>query len=146
LSPCKVTDNRVGPPSHLENFRSGASVFLPEAVYNTVRQNFSALGRTDGLFVLKRSQAERLHLSGDNAVIRKALGIPDSASAWHGKLVRIDIPDPLSHNARMASGLEQGANDLFRPGGYTSGGVQELVIDPVPWDKVTASTPFGGGS
>jgi RHS repeat-associated protein len=146
LSSCKTTDSRVGPPSHIADFRLGASVFLPESVYRSVRTKFAALGRSDGLFVLKTSQAERLHLSGDNAAIRHALGIPDSSAAWHEPLVRIDIPDPLSHNPRMASGLETGANELFKPGGYTSGGVQEMVTDPIPWDKVSVSGPFGGGT
>jgi RHS repeat-associated protein len=139
-------DRRVGPSSHIEAFRAGASVFLPESVYNSVRDRFTALGRPDGLFVLKKATAEGLQLNGDNAVIRKALGIPDSATLWRGKLVRIDVPNPLSHTPRMASGFEQGANDLFRPGGYTSGGVQELVIDPIPWNQVSVSGPFGSGT
>lgn len=32
----------------------------------------------------------------------------------------------------MPSGMEMGANKHFKWGGYTSGGVPELVIDQVP--------------
>jgi hypothetical protein len=90
---------------------------------------------------MRKSAADQLQ-GLDKATIRKKLGIPDGSPGWDGPLVRVDIPDPLSRNPRMPTGLEQGANELYKPGGYTSGGVQEMVTDPVPWSAVTVSKPF----
>jgi hypothetical protein len=144
LSACKSSDSRVGPGSHIERFSGGAAVILPKKVYEFVRKEFSALGRLDGLYVMRKVDADRLQAIGDNAAIRKALGIPESDALWHGPLVQVDIPDPMSRRPRMPSGLEEGANKLFKPGGYTSGGTQEMVIDPVPWQSISVSAPFGG--
>ena len=44
--------------------------------------------------------------------------------------VRVDIDSPSG--LRMPSGNELGANNYWEPGGYTSGGVKEAVIDPAP--------------
>jgi hypothetical protein len=40
-------------------------------------------------------------------------------------------------NLRMPTGAESGANTLFVPGGYTSGGVPEAEIDPIPENRVS---------
>ena len=54
--------------------------------------------------------------------------------------MRIDTHNPLLRNARLLSGLEPGANDLFRRGGYTSGGAPEVVIDRIPAGALTPSS------
>ena len=141
LTGCKVTDRRIGPASQVENFREGAAVFMPEGSYKWASSNFANVGRPDGLFVMRKSAADKLQ-GMDKSTIRKKLGIPNGTKGWDGPLVRVDIPDPLSRNPRMASGMEEGANKLFKPGGYTSGGVQEIVTDPVPWSAVSVSKPF----
>ncbi|GHU54030.1 hypothetical protein FACS1894132_07930 [Clostridia bacterium] len=41
-----------------------------------------------------------------------------------------DISEPS--NARIPSGNEGGANDFWIPGGYSSGGLPEAVIDQIP--------------
>ena len=43
--------------------------------------------------------------------------------------VRVDIPNPTG--LRMPSGNVPGANGLWIPGGYTSGGIMEAIINPV---------------
>jgi len=50
--------------------------------------------------------------------------------------VRVDIRPGSQKRLRMPTGFEQGANKKFRWGGYTSGGMPEAVIDPVPKDEL----------
>lgn len=49
--------------------------------------------------------------------------------------VRIDALKP--HGLRMPTGNERGANPYWIPGGYTSGGIPEAVIDQVQPDDYT---------
>lgn len=93
---------------------------------------------------MRKVDADRLWTNADGATIRRALGIPNTDKAWHRPLVQVDIPEPLSRNPRMPTGLEDAANKLYTRGGYTSGGTPEMVIDPVPWSDVSVSNPFGG--
>ena len=67
---------------------------------------------------------------GDLATIKKRLGI--KPQQWNERLWRVDVANPLLHNARLPSGMEEGANSLFIWGGYTRGGMVEAVLDPVP--------------
>jgi len=65
---------------------------------------------------------------GDLASINKRLG-----TNWTERLYRVDVHNPLLHNACLPSGLEEGADtELFRWGGYSSGGMLEVVVDPIP--------------
>lgn len=55
----------------------------------------------------------------------------------HGDhLVRIDIGASQIQELRMPKGIESTANDLWLPGGKTSNGQLEAVIDAVPWSKI----------
>jgi hypothetical protein len=93
---------------------------------------YGQLGRPDGLFVTTPAAADRIErtAAGDRAMVKKQLGIPPQY--WNEPIYRVDI-DPVDQvYLRMPSGLEQGANELFRWGGYTSGGIPEAVINPVP--------------
>ncbi len=52
--------------------------------------------------------------------------------------IRIDVPNPTG--LRMPSGNEWGTNAQWIPGGYTSGGVIEAVIDsPSPGQYMVSS-------
>ncbi len=42
-------------------------------------------------------------------------------------------------NDRLPSGLESGANEKFRWGGFTSGGQPEVVVAPVPKTDVVVT-------
>ncbi len=133
-------DTRIGPQSHQEQFAEGGSFFMPGTTWNWLKANKTHVGYSSGLFVTTKAEADRLVAAGDRALLKQRLGIP--ADAWNQPLVRIDVPDALDRTPRLPSGLEQGANDLFRAGGYTSGGAPELVIDPVPISAATVSGPF----
>ena len=65
-------------------------------------------------------------------ILESILGLDPGTFSKNGGVVRIDIYDPLSHNIRLPSGNEYGANSNFIPGGRTSGGALECVIDNVP--------------
>jgi hypothetical protein len=131
-----LADARTGVTSHLETFRGGASFLVPESAYQRFIQGASSVGRVDGLYVTTRGAMNKLlaQSGGDLGVINQKLG-----TFWSEPLYRVDINNPLLHNARMPSGLEQGANVNFRWGGYTSGGMSEAVLDPVPAGGFTAN-------
>ena len=90
----------------------------------------SLLGRAGpdgGTFVLPFSLADDLlkKAGGDISKLEELLGLPSGDLGKHP--VRIDVPNPTG--LRMPSGNERGANAQWIPGGYTSGGVMEAVID-----------------
>jgi hypothetical protein len=90
------------------------------------------VGRGDGLYATTKEAIDQLiaESGGDLAKVKKRLGI--EPQYWNEPLWRVDIHNPLLHNARMPSGMEAGANPLFQWGGYTRGGMPEVVLDPVP--------------
>lgn len=68
---------------------------------------------------------------GDIAKFEQFLGLPPGSLGDNP--VRVGIPDPSG--LRMPSGNEIGTNDDWYPGGYTSGGTPEAVINlPAPGD------------
>lgn len=91
------------------------------------------VGRPDGQFVMTKSQMNQILLrsGGDMALIESELGIP--AGDWQrNEMVVIEIADPRSHNVRMPTGREEGANDLWLPGGKLPTNHDEAVLDAVP--------------
>jgi hypothetical protein len=128
----ELARTKAGIASHLERFREGASYLLPESSYVGFVAGKGSIGRPDGLYVSTRSAMDDLLATarGDLAFVKARLGIePD---VWNERLWRVDVANPLMHNARLPSGMEEGANDVFIWGGYTRGGMPEAVIDPVP--------------
>jgi len=136
----KVKDTRVAPSSHIESFREGASYLIPKSslekyvmgLRDHKLQKDRMIGMKDGQFVTTKASMDKLiNEAGNNlSKIKKELGIPEKD--WNEALYRIDIHNPLLLNPRLPSGLEEGANELFRYGGYTSGGNPEIVIDQIP--------------
>ena len=53
------------------------------------------------------------------------------------KLYRVDIQDPLSMNPRVPNANLSGAGEKYLPGGKTSGGLPEFVIDQIPSSQFT---------
>jgi hypothetical protein len=72
--------------------------------------------------------------AGNRSRLKELLGIPPEE--WNQPIYRLDIAPADQRNLRMATGAESGANKLFKPGGYTSGGVPEAVIDPLSEESV----------
>lgn len=71
--------------------------------------------------------------NGDIQVLEQLLGF-DLGDLGNAP-VRIDISKP--HGLRMPTGNERGANPYWIPGGYTSGGIPEAVIDQVQPENYT---------
>jgi len=70
---------------------------------------------------------------GDVTKVNKLLGTEFKPG---DKLIRIDVDNPLSHSPRLPSSNVSGANAQFAPGGRTSGGIPEVITDPIPADSV----------
>ena len=124
LSPQYITN-------HLAKFGSGASYLVPKAALDYFPH--PPVGRPDGQFVVPSYLMDQALLSanGSIAAVEKFLGI--KAGSWSGqKMIRIDIPNPRASNPRLSSGNEAGANKQWLPGGKTSGGIDEIVLDPIP--------------
>jgi len=133
--------------AHIEQFRHGGSYLLPEWAYKQFVEGKPSVGRPDGLFITTKGSIDKiLKDKGDVAGLNKSLGVD-----WKpgDKIYRVDIPNPLGHNPRLPTGKESGANTHFEPGGYTSGGLPEIVTNPVPSGGIKVSGPItigGGGS
>ena len=117
-----------------KDFKSGASFLMTGDAYDFFGRGKSHLGRPDGQFVAPTNQINDLlkKSKGDISVIEKGLGIPSGEWANKGGLYKIDIPKPSEHNLRLPTSNLSGANELFIPGGTTSGGIAEAVVNQVP--------------
>jgi RHS repeat-associated protein len=131
-----LDDPRAGVQSHLDQFDNGSSVFVPQGTLDNGVPRYGQLGRSDGLFVTTPQAADRAErlAGGDREKLKQLLGIP--ASDWNEPICRVDIPPGSQKRIRMPSGFEEGANNKFRWGGYTSGGMPEAVIDPIPENEL----------
>jgi hypothetical protein len=121
---------------HLVGFEGGAYYLTSDAGLD--RRVRDKLGRSDGQFVLPPKVLDDIFLrtKGDMALIEKELGIP--AGSWQDQeFVRIDISDPKSLNVRLPSGNEDGANDLWIPGGKLPAGQSEAVKNQIPKGSYT---------
>jgi RHS repeat-associated protein len=141
-----LADPRVGVRSHLEEFRNGGSFVTSKSTYERYIKDADMIGYGDNsLYIARKDYMDKIfkEANGDISVLEKRLGFPDGHFSRGGGIVRIDVNNPLMHNARMPSGLEMGANEFFKSGGYTSGGVPEAVIDRIPnTDAVRTITEF----
>jgi len=132
---------------HLDRFRDGASFVMTKTSYDAFVKNANKIGRPDGLFIMPKTECDRIAIKekGDLSVYESELGFPVGSLSGDG-MVRFNIKDYETLkklNLRMASGNEGGANNMWLPGGYTSGGVPEAVIDQVEKTKVEM-TIIGG--
>ena len=125
---------------HLAKFDDGVSCLKLESV-----KRYPNLGMDDGLFVLPKSEMNALleRTGGDISKIEKELGIPENS--WRdqinkgdtpSRLIRIDLDKSQIINLRMPKGTESTANDLWIPGGRTSNGLPEAVINPISWKEI----------
>jgi hypothetical protein len=120
-------------------------------------------GRKEGLFVLPASIARKMieeaksdpsvpaspHVQPHDttaapdiallSIIEKRMGMPKDSWAGNNnfKLHAVFIPKENlnSLKLRMVTGTEDGANNDWRPGGYTLGGIPEAFIDAIPMEQ-----------
>ncbi|WP_394840174.1 hypothetical protein LVJ94_25140 [Pendulispora rubella] len=129
----------VDEAAHLDMFRDGGSFLVPEGAYDKFIKGKPTVGRDDGQFMTTKGTVDQIlkDANGDINIINQRLGTDFPPGT---KLVRIDVPKPLDHGARLPTGKESGANEHFIPGGYTSGGIPEIVTNPIPSGNVNVTT------
>lgn len=121
------------PYEYFELYKEGGSVIMTKQNYLRFVEPYGILGRKEGQFITSKIEMDKLLANvKNNRDIEKALGVTDLQGK---KLYRIDIDTPLSLNPRLPDGSLSGANEHFIPGGKTSGGLTELVIDQIPKGK-----------
>jgi filamentous hemagglutinin len=122
---------RPDPSTYLPESMIDAHAALFEGGVARIQPNMptSTIGRTE-TWVLPKAVADEAirQAGGDVGKLEQLLGMDKGYLGTNP--VRVDIPKPV--NLRMSSGNEYGANPLWTPGGYTSGGLPEAVINPVP--------------
>lgn len=107
--------------NHLAKFSKGVTKIAAQAPKGTA-------GPPSGTFVMPSYIADDLiaRAGGNVAKLEELLGLP--LGSLGNNPVRIDIENPTG--LRLPSGNELGANSQWIPGGYTSGGLLETIIDP----------------
>lgn len=116
--------------NHLQSFKdSGAVKIMPNEPSGTI-------GGKGGTFVMSGDELDEIiqYANGDVSKIEGVLGLDLGYLGKNPVIVMMDD----SSNVRMPSGNELGAwPEYWEPGGYTSGGIKEAVIDPVPEGEYT---------
>jgi hypothetical protein len=74
-----------------------------------------------------------MEIGNRNSGLGKRLGYP-SGSLANGGFTIVNIQNPKDYNMHIPSGNEHGANSEWIPGGYTSGGILEVILEHVPND------------
>ena len=128
---------------HFAEFDEGATVIQTEWAYTNYSEANGFVGVPDDntLFVMPTKYADKVikNSNGNIHYIEEKLGFPKGYFKYGGGLVRIDIEDLSDLDLRLPSGNETGANSLWIPGGETSGGVPEAILNTVPLDKTRVS-------
>ena len=128
---------------HFAEFDDGATVIQTEWAYTNYSEANGFLGVPDDntLFVMPTKYADKVikNSNGNINYIEEKLGFPKGYFKYGGGLVRIDVEDLSDLDLRLPSGNETGANSMWIPGGETSGGVPEAILNTVPLDKTRVS-------
>ena len=118
---------------YLSEFESGATKIVAIEPNGTI-------GGLTGTFVMPSSVADDIIRQSGGSVSKLEELLEFESGALGSNPVRIDIKNPKG--LRMASDNELGTNNYWMPGGYTSGGVKEAVIDAVGIGEYTAEPVF----
>ena len=128
---------------HFAEFDEGATVIQTEWAYTNYSEANGFVGVPDDntLFVMPTKYADKVikNSNGNINYIEEKLGFPKGYFKYGGGLVRIDVEDLSDLDLRLPSGNETGANSMWIPGGETSGGVPEAILNTVPLDKTRVS-------
>ena len=119
---------------HLKQFEKGASYIMPKSDYDFYYRGVPEISRPDGtMFFAPKEYMDGviIEANGDISVIEKKLGYPMGA-LLNGKFTIVNVDNPKSYNMHIPSGNEHGANSEWIPGGFTSGGVPEVILEHVP--------------
>ena len=127
--------------AHLSQFDDGVSVIQTEWAYSRYSETNGFVGVPDDntLFVIPKKYCDDViaRANGDISIIERELGYPEEYFSDGGGLVRIDAANTSDLNLRIPSGNETGANQLWIPGGETSGGVPEAITNTISLNDTT---------
>ena len=139
-----LADPRVGVRLHIESFRDGGSFLIPKSKWDLFNEGKALIGDGTGQFITTRGAMDKLLLEADGnlALVKQRLSVPQEY--WNEEILRVDVHNPLLHNARFPTGFERGANPQFRWGGYTLGGQPEAVVDQIPKMLLIDNIPKNG--
>lgn len=116
--------------NHLQSFKeSGAVKIMPNEPTGTI-------GGKGGTFVMSGDELNEIiqYADGDVSKIETILGLDQGYLGENPVVVTIQDTSSI----RIPSGNELGAwPEYWEPGGYTSGGVKEAVVDPAVEGKYT---------
>lgn len=86
--------------------------------------------RNSEAFVMPKSEFDRIvsDAGGDLRIIEQRLGLSRGYLS-SGEAMAVHINRQVMPDLRLPSGNERGANSQWTPGGFTSGGVPEAVVD-----------------
>ena len=119
---------------HLKDFEKEACYLVTGKAYKNWVVDMPLLGREDGQYLSTLEEVARVRkkASGDISIVEIEMGIPVGEWQNQNGLYRIDVLQPKSLNLRLPNGFENGANEFWHPGGFTSGGAQEAVVNQIP--------------
>lgn len=124
-----IKDYDIYRKKHLQMFEGGVTKIVQH-------RKSAPTGDNPRIFVLPKAIADDVisRARGNVKELERLLGLPpgDLGDAPH----RIDIADPAGLD--IPTGNEKGANHLWLPGGYNSGGLPEAVIDSFPYGTYPA--------
>ncbi|WP_231131773.1 hypothetical protein [Providencia stuartii] len=111
--------------AHLAKFDDGAVRFTSKNSYN----KFNTAG-PDGGFVMPAAEFDKVMVEakGNLSVVEKKLGL-DKGYLSNSDTMAVYIKKEDFKGLKVPSGNEPGANQYWTPGGKTSGGVSEAVMD-----------------
>lgn len=118
---------------HLAQFEGGVTKIVASAPSGTA-------GPPGGTFVMPSNVADEIiaEANGDVRELEILLGLKQGDLGEFP--VRVDIDN--TNGLRMPSGNEKGATSEWIPGGYTSGGIPEAIIDSPPVGDYTISNIY----
>jgi hypothetical protein len=126
--------SRAAIEKHLDVFRSEGAIRITTT---TDIARFDSIGQANGGFVMAKADFDALvnRTGGDKALMEKALGL-ESGRLSNGDTIIAWIEPQDFNGLKMPTGNEGSANPSWIPGGFTSGGYREAVIN------MSTSTPY----
>ncbi|MBR5363378.1 MAG: pilus assembly protein [Oscillospiraceae bacterium] len=132
----KKGDHNVGYGADT-NDPKGSCFVLPKSTADKIMNEAQAVFRKDGKDAYYR-------------YLEEALGFQPNTMKSDEQIFKIEISsddikkDPNSYGLRMANGNEAGANGMWVPGGFTSGGNPEAIVDRFEVDQSKITWMFDG--
>ena len=119
--------------SHLSKFKNDGCAFVIKKT-DVIGLNYNSL--PPNKFVALKSDMEKIisDCKGNRRLLAKKLGYEDSNVFDNGEIFVVYTKENSSFKFDMPTGNERGANEMWIPGGKTSGGITEAVL--VGSDKV----------